>query len=168
MASPQDMRARQCIWPNRVQHCFVYGLVFRFRLLSTPPLNDAVTFRYGQASVPVRKGLSPFCRCVLSGAPLSPLRAAAHVNFRGPLSRFIHSSFIHPGVRHPITDGVKQREFISSAKAAQRFFQTFQPQRLFSRFLPPTVKFATPYLETEYESLHAAVESRTAKMSYPC
>jgi hypothetical protein len=62
------MRARQCIWPNRVQHCFVYGLVFRFRLLSTPPLNDAVTFSYGQASVPVRKGLSPFCWCVLSGA----------------------------------------------------------------------------------------------------
>ena len=55
-------------WPNRVQLCFVYGLVFRFRLLSTPPLNDAVTFRYGQASVPVRKGLSPFCWCVLSGA----------------------------------------------------------------------------------------------------
>src|SRR5208283_3798178 len=56
-------------WPNRVQHYFVYGLVFRFRLLSTPPLNDAVTFSYGQASVPVRKGLSPFCWCVLSGAP---------------------------------------------------------------------------------------------------
>src|SRR6202030_4307952 len=53
---------------NRVQHCFVYGLVFRFRLLSTPLLNDAVTFSYGQASVPVRKGLSPFCWCVLSGA----------------------------------------------------------------------------------------------------
>src|SRR5208282_2972586 len=49
---------------------FVYGLVFRFRLLSTPHLNDAVTFRYGQASVPVRKGLSPFCWCVLSGAPV--------------------------------------------------------------------------------------------------
>jgi hypothetical protein len=45
------------------------GLVFRFRLLSTPPLNDAVTFSYGQASVPVRRGLSPFCWCVLSGAP---------------------------------------------------------------------------------------------------
>jgi hypothetical protein len=70
LASPQERRARQCIWPNRVQHCFAYGLVFRFRLLSTPPLNDAVTFSYGQASVPVRKGLSPFCWCVLSGAPL--------------------------------------------------------------------------------------------------
>ena len=65
-----DRRARQCIWPNRVQHGFVYGLVFRFRLLSTPPLSDAVTFSYGQASVPVRKGLSPFCWCVLSGAPV--------------------------------------------------------------------------------------------------
>src|SRR6266478_7271995 len=69
LASPQERRARQCIWPNRVQHCFVYGLVFCFRLLSTPPLNDAVTFSYGQASVPVREGLSPFCWCVLSGAP---------------------------------------------------------------------------------------------------
>src|SRR5258705_13478151 len=49
---------------------FVYGLVFRFRLPSPPPLNDAVTFSYGQASVPVRKGLSPFCWCVLSGAPI--------------------------------------------------------------------------------------------------
>src|SRR6266446_10179029 len=48
---------------------FVYGLVFCFRLLSTPPLNDAVTFSYGQASVPVRQGLSPFCWRVLSGAP---------------------------------------------------------------------------------------------------
>src|SRR5258708_14305815 len=62
-------------WPNRVQHCFVYGLVFRFRLLSTPHLYDAVTFRYGQASVPVRKGLSPSCWCVLSGAPAQALRA---------------------------------------------------------------------------------------------
>jgi hypothetical protein len=41
---------------------------------SPPPhLCDAVTFRYGQASVPVRKGLSPFCWCVLSGAPIPPL-----------------------------------------------------------------------------------------------
>jgi hypothetical protein len=34
--------------------CFVYGLVFCFRLLSTPPLDDAVAFGYEQASVPVR------------------------------------------------------------------------------------------------------------------
>src|ERR1700730_16051279 len=34
-----------------------------------PASHDAVTFSYGQASVPVRKGLSPFCWCVLSGAP---------------------------------------------------------------------------------------------------
>jgi hypothetical protein len=54
---------------------FVYGLVFRFRLLSTSPLDDAVTFSYGQASAPVRKGLSPFCWCVLSGAPTQALRA---------------------------------------------------------------------------------------------
>ena len=47
-------QARQCIRPNRVHHCLVYGLVFRFWSLSTPPLDDAVTFRYGQASVPVR------------------------------------------------------------------------------------------------------------------
>ncbi|HXO96398.1 MAG TPA: hypothetical protein VN857_07425, partial [Chthoniobacterales bacterium] len=37
-----EEQARQCIWPNRVHHCFLYGLVFRFRLLSTPSLDDAV------------------------------------------------------------------------------------------------------------------------------
>ena len=74
LASPQISRLANASWPNRVQHCFVYGLVFRFRLLSTPPLDDAVTFRYGQASVPVRKGLSPFCWCVLSGALILTLR----------------------------------------------------------------------------------------------
>jgi hypothetical protein len=37
--------------------------------------HDAVTFSYGQASVPVRKGLSLFCWCVLSGAPIQALRA---------------------------------------------------------------------------------------------
>ena len=70
---------------NRVHHCFVYGLVFRFRLLSTPPLNDAVTFRYGQASVPVRKGLSPFCWCVLSGAhvPGTSCQATIALSLRG-------------------------------------------------------------------------------------
>ncbi|MEA3162312.1 MAG: hypothetical protein QOE88_130 [Verrucomicrobiota bacterium] len=47
-------QARQCIRPNRVHHCLVYELVFRFWSLSTPPLDDAVTFGYGQASVPVR------------------------------------------------------------------------------------------------------------------
>ena len=45
LASPQKRRARQCIWPNRVQHCFVYGLVFRFRCspprLSTTQLPSA-------------------------------------------------------------------------------------------------------------------------------
>jgi hypothetical protein len=46
-------QARQCIRPNRVHH-FVYGLVVHFRLLSTPPLGDAVAFRYGQTSVSVR------------------------------------------------------------------------------------------------------------------
>src|SRR6516225_8703268 len=41
-------QARQCIWPYRV-HLFVdYGLVVRFRLPSTPPLDDAVAFSYGQ------------------------------------------------------------------------------------------------------------------------
>src|SRR5215510_9672212 len=41
-------QARQCIRPNRVYHFLNYGLVVRFRLLSTPPLGDAVTFSYGQ------------------------------------------------------------------------------------------------------------------------
>jgi hypothetical protein len=47
-------QARQGIRPNRVQHGFVYGLVFRFRLLSTPSLDDAVAFGYGQTSASVR------------------------------------------------------------------------------------------------------------------
>ncbi len=41
-------QARQCIRPNRIHHCFSYGLVIRLRLLSTPSLDDAVTFDYGQ------------------------------------------------------------------------------------------------------------------------
>src|SRR6516225_8118174 len=41
-------QARQCIWPYRVHHFVDYGLVVRFRLLSTPPLDDAVAFSYGQ------------------------------------------------------------------------------------------------------------------------
>jgi hypothetical protein len=53
---------------------FVYGLVIRFRLLPTPSLDDAVAFSYGQASASVRWGLSPHCRCVLSGALLVRLR----------------------------------------------------------------------------------------------
>jgi hypothetical protein len=68
LASPHTSRLANASRSNRVQHRFVYGLVFRFRLLSTPHLDDAVTFGYGQASAPVRKGLSPFCWCVLSGA----------------------------------------------------------------------------------------------------
>src|SRR5262249_21789628 len=40
--------ARQCIWPYRVHHFLNYGLVVRFRLPSTPPLDDAVAFSYGQ------------------------------------------------------------------------------------------------------------------------
>src|SRR6516225_4950466 len=45
-ASPPH--ARQCIWPYRVHHFLNYGLVVRFRLPSTPPLDDAVAFSYGQ------------------------------------------------------------------------------------------------------------------------
>src|SRR6516225_10302984 len=41
-------QARQCIWPYRVHHFLNYGLVVRFQLLSTPPLDDAVAFSYGQ------------------------------------------------------------------------------------------------------------------------
>jgi len=43
-----SQQARQCIWPNRVHHFLNYGLVVRFRLLPTPPLDDAVAFSYGQ------------------------------------------------------------------------------------------------------------------------
>ena len=88
LASPQRGRLANASWPNRVQHCFVYGLVFRFRLLSTPHLYDAVTFSYGQASAPVRMGLTPFCWCVLSGAPFLPLRGT------GPLGRMIDAKHL--------------------------------------------------------------------------
>src|SRR6201993_4213773 len=47
-ASPLPSQARQCIRPYRVYHFLNYGLVVRFRLLPTPPLGDAVSFRYGQ------------------------------------------------------------------------------------------------------------------------
>jgi hypothetical protein len=43
-----SQRTRQCSEPNRVHHfCLHYGLAVRFRLLSTPFLNDAVAFRFG-------------------------------------------------------------------------------------------------------------------------
>src|SRR5262252_801278 len=47
-ASPFPPHARRCIWPYRVHHFLNYGLVIRFRLPSTPPLDDAVAFSYGQ------------------------------------------------------------------------------------------------------------------------
>jgi hypothetical protein len=47
-ASPFPPQARQCIRPYRVHHFLNYGLAIRFRLLSTPSLDDAVTFNYGQ------------------------------------------------------------------------------------------------------------------------
>src|SRR6516164_6069008 len=65
------MQARQCIRPNRVHHCFVYGLVIRFQLLSTTSLDVAVAFSYGQTSASVRLGLSPNCWCALPGAHLT-------------------------------------------------------------------------------------------------
>src|SRR5215831_10749938 len=43
-------QARQCIRPNRVYHFLNYGLVVRFRLLSTPPLGDAVNLQLRTAS----------------------------------------------------------------------------------------------------------------------
>jgi hypothetical protein len=46
-ASPLPSQARQCIRPYRVHHFLNYGLVVRFRLLLTPPLDDAVAFSYG-------------------------------------------------------------------------------------------------------------------------
>src|SRR5271166_1748303 len=47
-ASLYPTQARQCIWPYRVQHCFVYGLAVHLRLPSTPSFDDAVSFDYGQ------------------------------------------------------------------------------------------------------------------------
>jgi hypothetical protein len=47
-ASLYPTQARQCIWPYRVQHCFVYGLAVHLRLPPTPSFDDAVSFDYGQ------------------------------------------------------------------------------------------------------------------------
>ena len=54
LASPQRSGLANASWPNRVQHCCVYGLVFRFRLLSTPPLGrrSYLPLRTGQCSRP--------------------------------------------------------------------------------------------------------------------
>jgi hypothetical protein len=54
LASPGRSRLANASWPNRVQHCFVHGLVVRFRLLSTLPLVHAVAVSYGQTSTSVR------------------------------------------------------------------------------------------------------------------
>jgi hypothetical protein len=52
----------------RVHHFLNYGLVVRFRLLPTPPLDDAVAFCYGQPVLCPTGGLPPRCRCARSGA----------------------------------------------------------------------------------------------------
>jgi hypothetical protein len=54
LASP--LRSRLANASGRIEFIivFVYGLVFRFRLLSTPSLDDAVAFSYGQTSTSVR------------------------------------------------------------------------------------------------------------------
>jgi hypothetical protein len=54
LASPLICRFANASGRIEFNICFVYGLVFCFRLLSTPPLDDAVTFRYGQTSASVR------------------------------------------------------------------------------------------------------------------
>ena len=51
-------QTRRRLKPNRVYHCFVYRLAVRFRLLPTPPLGDAVTFRYG-GSAPSGRDFHP-------------------------------------------------------------------------------------------------------------
>ena len=83
LASP--LRCRLANASGRIEFIFVfvYGLVIRFRLLSTPSLDDAVAFSYGQTSASVRLGLSPNCWCALSGALLDRVpRSCSH----GPLS----------------------------------------------------------------------------------
>ena len=47
-ASLYPTQARQCIWPYRVQHCFVYGLAVHLRLPPIPSFDNAVSFDYGQ------------------------------------------------------------------------------------------------------------------------
>jgi len=55
---------------GRIEFNIVLFMDWSFASGCSPPRisTTAVTFNYGQASVPVRKGLSPFCWCVLSGA----------------------------------------------------------------------------------------------------
>jgi len=67
-------RASPTSWPNRVQHCFVYGRSFAYVALhSTPPLATQLPFSYGQAMFPSGRGeRTPVCWCVLSGAHTRP------------------------------------------------------------------------------------------------
>src|SRR5260370_14270180 len=58
-------QARQCIRPYRVHHGFVYGLAVRLRLLSTPSLDDAVTFDYGQPVLCPMGTFTPLLVCTL-------------------------------------------------------------------------------------------------------
>src|SRR6516165_7633139 len=51
--------ARRCIWPYRVHHFLDYGLVVRFQLPSTPPLDDAVAFSYGQPVLCPTRAFTP-------------------------------------------------------------------------------------------------------------
>src|SRR6516162_8449216 len=71
--------ARRCIWPYRVHHFLNYGLVVRFRLPSTPSLDDAVAFSYGQP-VLCPTGTLTRCWCALSGARRDGLRATIDTN----------------------------------------------------------------------------------------
>jgi hypothetical protein len=67
-----------------------------------PASHDAVAFSYGQASVPVRKGLSPFCWCVLSGAPFPGTSCQATI-----------------GV---VPTGCASRHFATASSSARRLF----------------------------------------------
>ena len=97
-ASPFPPQARQCIWPNRVHHFLNYGLVVRFRLLSTPPLGGAVAFCYGQ---PVLLSDGDFHPAV--GAHLSGAHRGRDEGKLRPSLRTGQANFSHPALQSVVT-----------------------------------------------------------------
>src|ERR1700739_1505652 len=77
-------QAPQCIRPYRVHVFLNYGLVVRFRLLPTPPLDDAVAFSYGQPVLCPTGTSTPLLvrtlRRTRAGSPRRPLTVVVFAN----------------------------------------------------------------------------------------
>src|SRR5208282_4466302 len=84
-------QARQCIRPYRVQHCFIYGLAVRLRLLPTPSLDDAVTFDYGQPVFCPMGTSTPLLVRTLRRTIGTLSRVRRHKSPRPPLWRFANT-----------------------------------------------------------------------------